>query len=681
MRIFATIAALVDTQRGHLFPWTPVLLGLGIGIYFLLPSEPSRGAIVIMAGLASVLVAGGILLPPLPQVGAMALMLILAGVTVAAVRSYSVAEPRLSYRYYGPIEGRIVAIDRSQSDAVRLTLDQVVLADMPPERMPAKARVSLHGTQGYFAPAAGQLIILTGHLSPPSGPVEPGGFDFQRQAWFKRLGAVGYTRTPALLLAEPEVDDLRLQLTAIRLKIAAAVRAALPGRTGAFAAAITTGDRSGMDQATLEALRASNLAHLLAISGLHMGLLTGFVFVAVRTVFATNVMIALHWPTKKLAAIAALLAGAVYLMLSGGNVATERAFVMVAVMFGAILMDRRAITIRAVAVAALIVLILRPETLLGPGFQMSFAATTALVAVFGWLRDADWSRSRWPYALRFGAGVAISSAVAGLANAPIAAVHFNQVPHFGLIANVVSVPLMGAFVIPGAVAAAILWPFGLSQLGFWIMKPAIDWILFVAETVSGWPGALSFVPAPGATVLPLLAFGGLILALWQGRARLSGVAVLIAAGSIWSQVERPALLVSESGGLVGVVTDGARVLSKNRGESFAAEIWLENDGDATKQAVAFKRPGLVVEDKIRRIHVAELVILHATGKRAGQTAVDRCGEADIVVVNVRMSRVPGCNVYDSARLARTGALAFFAKSDGVKIVTARQRQGARLWSQ
>jgi len=681
VRIFAKISASIDAQRGYLFPWAPVLLGLGIGLYFTLPSEPSEAAVLGITGLALALVAVGRLLPPLPRVGTTALVLILLGVTLASVRAHSVAEPRLSFRYYGPVEGRIIVIDRSQSDAVRLTLDRVVLANIPPERTPTTVRVSLHGQQGYFAPAAGQLIILTGHLSPPGGPVEPGGFDFQRQAWFKRLGAVGYTRTPALLLADPEAVGFGLWLTATRLKIASTVRSALPGRTGAFAAAITTGDRSGMDQATLKALRASNLAHLLAISGLHMGLLTGFVFVAFRTAFALSSKIALHWPTKKLAAIAALLAGAAYLLLSGGNVATERAFVMVAVMFGAILMDRRAITIRAVAVAALIVLILRPETLLGPGFQMSFAATTALVAVFGWLRDADWSRSRWPYILRFGAGVALSSAIAGLATAPIAAAHFNQVPHFGLIANVVSVPVMGAFVIPGAVVAAILWPFGLSQAGFWIMKPAIDWILFIAETVSGWPGALSFVPAPGAAVLPLLALGGLTLALWQGRARVFGAVTLIAAGSIWSQVERPAMLVSESGALVGVMTDGMRALSKSRGESFAAEIWLENDGDATKQAVAYERPGLTVKDSIRRIHVAELVILHATGKRAGQRAVDLCSEADIVVVNVRISREPDCHVYDSARLAKTGALAFFSNSDGVKIVTARQRQGARLWSQ
>ncbi len=661
------------------------MLGTGIGVYFALPSEPSRAVILAVVAVALALVLVGILLPAALRVGITGVVLVLAGLSLATVRAHRVAEPRLDFRYYGPVEGQIQAIDRSRSDAVRLTLDRVVLAGMSPERTPALVRISLHGQQGYFDPAPGQIIILTGHLSPPGGPVEPGGFDFQRQAWFKRLGAVGYTRTPALLLVPADVGGFGLWLTAVRLKIAAAVRTSLPGRTGAFAAAVTTGDRSGMDQATLAALRASNLAHLLAISGLHMGLLTGFVFVAVRTVLALNTRTALRWPTKKIAAIAALLAGAVYLLLSGGNVATERAFVMVAVMLAAVLLDRRAITMRAVAVAAMIVLILRPETLLGPGFQMSFAATIALVTVFGWLRDRDWSRSRWPYALRMIGGVTLSSAVAGMATAPFAAVHFNQVPHYGLIANVVSVPLMGAFIIPGAVVAAVLWPFGLSQLGYWVMKPAIDWILLVAETVSSWPGALSFVPSPGAAVLPMLALGGLLLALWRGPARLSGAALLIVAGAIWSNVERPVLLVSQSGSLVGQLADGGRAVSKAKGESFAAESWLENDGDPVTQEIAFERPGLALDDGIRRITVADLDIIHATGKRAGEKAIGRCNEANVVVVNIRTPQVPGCNVYDSARLTRTGALAFFSTTapggGGVKVVTARQRQGARLWSQ
>ena len=355
----------------------------------------------------------------------------------------------------------------------------------------------MHGLQGFLTPEPGLTVIATAHLSPPGGAVEPGGYDFRRQAWFQRLGAVGYTRVPVLAYAPHEGREVSLAIYRLRMRISAAVQAALPPPVGGFAAAITTGDRSGMDGEVLEALRASNLAHLLAISGLHMGLLTGFVFAALRFGLAALPGAALYWPVRKIAAAAALAAGAIYLALSGGNVATERAFIMVAVMFVAILVERRAVTLRSVAVAALIVLTLRPEALYGPGFQMSFAATTALVAAYGAMRGKEWSPSRWPPWLRVVGGVAVSSFVAGMATAPISAAHFNQVPHYGLVANIVSVPLMGAVIIPAAVLAALLAPFGLGWVGLKLMEWPILWILSVAQTVAAWPGSVSGAGAGG----------------------------------------------------------------------------------------------------------------------------------------------------------------------------------------
>ena len=346
-----------------------------------------------------------------------AAILVAAGAALAGTRAQMLAEPVLGFRYYGPIEGRIIKIDRSGSDAVRLTLDRVVLKRMDPARTPTQVRVSLHGQQGFITPEPGQVVILTGHLSPPSGPVEPGGFDFQRKAWFAQLGAVGYTRTPVLTWAPAHTDSVALWIYRVRVDISNWVQSAMPGRAGAFAAAVTTGDRSALPRESLDDLRASNLAHLLAISGLHMGLLTGFVFTLARYLMVLMPGVALRWPVKKLAAVLALIAGAGYLALSGGNVATERAFIMVAVMFVAVLLDRRAVTLRAVAVAATIVLVLRPEVLPEPGFQMSFSATTALVAVFGLLRK--WPGMGLPKWARPIAAVVISSAVAGTGNGPL----------------------------------------------------------------------------------------------------------------------------------------------------------------------------------------------------------------------------------------------------------------------
>jgi competence protein ComEC len=670
----SSIARVLDAQHGHLFPWVPVCLGTGIATYFALRFEPGLGAWAVVALAVIGLVALSRRLSslrPLP----LALALVLAGTALAAWRTHDVAAPVLEFRYYGPVEGRIVNIDRSASDAVRLTLDRVVLERTPPSRTPERVRVSLHGEQAFLEPVPGMTVIMTAHLSPPSGPVEPGGFDFRRQAWFQKIGAVGYTRTPALVAAPPSATGL--WMTSLRNRISGGVQAALPGRIGAFAAAITTGDRSGMDQDTLDSLRASNLAHLLAISGLHMGLLTGFVFAAIRYGIAAFPAIALRWNVKKLAAVAALAAGAFYLGLSGGNVATERAYVMVAVMLLAVLLDRRALSLRSVALAAIIVLALRPEALVGPGFQMSFAATTALIGVFSWLRDRELpSLPGW---IKPVAGVVLSSAVAGAATAPIGAAHFNQIAHYGLLANTLSVPLMGAVVIPGAVLAGILAPVGLGWIGLAIMAPAIAWILGVSDWVAGLDGALSLVPAPDAVVLPLVALGGLWIILWQGRLRLAGVAPLVLALVLWAGADRPDVLISSTGGLVGVMTDQGRSLSKPRGEGFAADTWLENDGDGVTQEAAAARPGFEPIEK-GSWRTKSLPIFLVTGRDGAVRAERLCSPGRVVVTSAEVPRDGPCILLDRTRLEDAGGVSLTHGSDGPRIVATRDVVGNRPWT-
>ncbi len=665
-------------QRGALIGWVPVCLALGIGWYFSVGEEPGA---VFMAGLgicAVVLLVLSRLVNVAYAPIMIGLMLVIAGAGLAKWRTMSVEAPTLGFRYYGPIEGRVVNIDRSASDATRMTLDRVVLEDFAPGRTPARVRVSVHGTQVMTAFRPGETLIMTGHLSPPAGPAEPGGFDFQRHAWFLELGAVGYTRTPVLRLAEPARAGWRMRIFAIRMALSHAVQEAMPGETGAFAAAIMTGDRSAMDQEVLADLRAANLAHLLAISGLHMGLLTGFIFAVIRYGLALVPWIALRLPLKKIAAVCALCVGAFYLALSGGNVATERAFIMVAVMFVAVLLDRRALTLRAVAMAAIIVLVWQPEALTGPGFQMSFAATTALVAVFGYLRRFDMSRlPKWSRPVL---SVVISSFVAGLATAPFAAAHFNQIAHYGLIANLLSVPLMGVLVMPAAVLAVCLAPFGLWQVGLWFMDLGLRWILFVADQVSGQPGAVGHVVAPHWLVLPLVAVGLLCLILWQGRARFVGIAAVAVAAVLWQQSERPAVLVADTGTLLGVMGPEGRALSKERGSGFVAGIWLENDGGPVAQDVAAARAGLQRDGRIVRTVLGEWQIVQVSGKTA-LAELDGCGGADVLISNQVDLLSRPCTQYDLDDLRKSGALAFDLTEHGdLQVTTAHGVAGNRPWN-
>ncbi|PJI91597.1 competence protein ComEC [Yoonia maricola] len=677
-QVRAQIEAALLAQRGSLIGWVPVCLGVGVGTYFGLGSEPDTFVMVSLccAGLAAMVSAR--LVPTAFAPLLIAVALALAGVCAAKYRVTSVEAPILNFRYYGPIEGRVINIDRSASDAVRLTLDRVVLARMAPERTPARVRVSLHGTQPLAGFTPGDVLILTGHLSPPAGPAEPGGFDFQRHAWFLQLGAVGYTRTPVLRLDVPDALDLGMRLFAMRMAISSAVQEAMPGEPGAFAAAIMTGDRSGIGQGTLTDLRTANLAHLLAISGLHMGLLTGFIFAVVRYGLALIPGVALRWPTKKIAAICALCVGAFYLALSGGSVSTERAYIMVAVMFVAILLGRRALTLRAVAMAAIIVLLWQPEALVGPGFQMSFAATTALVVVFGALRRFDLSGlPRWTRPIL---SVVLSSFVAGLATAPFAAAHFNQIAHYGLIANVLSVPLMGALVMPAAVLAVCLAPFGLWGVGLWLMEVGLRWILFVAAAVSSRDGALGHVWAPDWYVLPLLSLGLLWIVLVTGRGRLGGVILVAAAGVFWHQTERADLLVADSGSLIGLQGADGRILSKASGNGFVAGIWLENDGGPVPQAQAAGRTGLHIEGRVTEATLGGWRVLQVAGKTA-LAELAGCAGADVLISNQVDAGIRPCVVYDLARLRNTGALSLNVAPNGDLLIdTAHAVAGQRPWN-
>lgn len=669
MRFFAWLDLVLLQQRGHLLPWAPVCLGVGIALYFIWPQEPDTavyavcGAIVVICAALAVRWPGG-----LAALG-WAAALVALGIVVAGVRAHDVGDRVLAWRYYGPIEGRIVAMDRSASDALRLTMDKVRLSRVSQRRTPGRVRISLHGTAAETAERLfpGMVVMTTGHLSPPQGPVEPGGFDFRRHAWFQGLGAVGYTRVPVLLAEE---DGAGLAIAKWRAGIGARVRTVLPGDVGGFAVAVITGERSGIDRAALEALRVSNTAHLLAISGLHMGLLAGVVFTALRFGLALWPWLALRLPTRKIAAAGALAAAAMYLAMSGRNVATERAFVMVAVALIAVLVDRRAISLRAVAVAAMVVLLMRPESLLGPGFQMSFAATTALVAVFSALRDS--SLPRMPLWAAPVAGVALSSAIAGAATAPVGAFHFNAMSQYGLIANLLSVPLMGLLVMPAAVLAAALAPLGLEAVGLWIMGQGLRWILFVAQEVASWDGARIPVPSADPVVLPMLALGGLVVVLWQGRARWSGLVPMAAALWLWTQADRPEVLIADSGALVGVMGPEGRVLSKPRGARFVAETWLENDGDPVAQADAHGRG---TGGAIWRMRWSGGELVHLTGKRAAQ-GFSECSAGQVIVAPVALGLRGDCAVFDPERLAATGAVALTKRGTE----TARARTGARLWS-
>ena len=661
--------------RGTLFPWVPVFLGFGIASWFALPFEPALGFYAICAGMVLTLIllhrfGSELWHPPL-----VALACVLVGLLAAGLRAHLVAAPMLEQRYYGAVQGRVIKIDRSQSDALRITLDQVVLQDLPPANTPLNVRISLHGQDVGFDP--GQVVLLTASLAAPEAPAEPGGFDFRRMAYFQRLGAVGYTRSPVLLWAEAAPGTQAINR--LRTAITRAMIAAVPSEAGAFATGAMTGDRSGISLDTVQALRDSNLAHLLAISGMNMAFITGFVFALLRYGLALIPPVALRVNSKKVAAVAAFAVALFYLLLSGTNVATVRAFLMVCVMLGAVLLDRRGLTMRSVALAGVILLLAQPESLLEPGFQLSFAATVVLIAGFSAL-DRQILREKLPRWLMPVFTLVLTSVLAGIATAPFAAATFNRFTDYGLLANLLTVPMMSVLMAAGAVAA-LLAPIGLAGSALWVMEQAGAWILFIAHWVAGLEGAVTPIVQPGPWVMPLITFAGVWAVLWRGRARWVAVAPLVLALALWATTTRPSLLISGDGALVGLLGAQGRALSVARGAGFTAENWLQDDGDLAVQAEAYARAGFSGPKGARAFELDGWRGVALSGKAAGEALSSVCGQADLVVLPAAVApTVPqpkDCIVIDRNMLDQTGALTLSVQDGRLLIKPTRAVQ--RIW--
>ncbi|HUC60878.1 MAG TPA: ComEC/Rec2 family competence protein, partial [Alphaproteobacteria bacterium] len=431
----------LEAERERWPLWLPAFMAAGIGLYFALTFEPARwpAPLIALLALAAAYVGRrrhGILLIALP-VAALAL-----GFALAAWRTDQVAAPRLDTRI-GPTEvsGRVIEVEEV-AHGRRITLDHPSIEGLASDKTPARVRVRVRGDEPLMRP--GDRMRVRAVLLPPSEPVSPGAFDFERHAYFLRLGGVGYAYgKPTVEPARP--SGFSLWLASLRDRIAARVTAQLPGAEGGIAAALMTGERGYIPPDVVEAMRDSGLAHLLAIAGLHLGLITGALFFGVRALLALVPYLALRYPIKKWAALVAFCGAFFYLMITGATVPTQRAFLMTGVVLLGVMLDRTSISMRMVCWAAVAVMLIQPESVVGPSFQLSFAAVIALIAAYEvWRgRMLAWAGGPglWRRPLLYVAGVAFTSFVTSLATIPYALYHFDRLAAFGVATNMIAVPV------------------------------------------------------------------------------------------------------------------------------------------------------------------------------------------------------------------------------------------------
>jgi competence protein ComEC len=562
----------------------PLGFAIGCVTYFSLPFEPdgSVGVIVSLAGLAGLVAAGFNRRRMGLALSLLMLAAVLLGAGRAQIRTTTQASPDLVLNADQAVDldGWIVAIERGTRGRPRLVLE-VSEADGGPA---GDARVRVLADPGPFAP--GDHVRLAAVLTRPGRPVVPGSYDFGFHAYFRRLVATGYAITELQPGEGIAPRGFEPRLAAWRWAIAERIRGHLDGRNGAVAAALLTGDRSALPDSAADSLRAAGLGHMLAISGLHMALVAGGVFVAVRLLGAAMTPWSRRFDAARPAALAALIAALIYLLLSGASIPTQRAFIMTVGVLGAVLFARRAISMHSLALAMSLVLILQPEAVMSAGFQMSFAAVAALIAVHEMVRD----RPRRPRApvdrpgviLPFLGGLSMTSAIAGFATAGFAAFHFHRIASFSLVGNLLAMPVFTLVVMPAGVAVLVLMPFGLEAAPLQVMSWGLDIVFAVSDRVAAAPGALLPVIAPAPALLALYAIGFALSLLGRRALRLVGVSTLALAIALWADTTSPDIFVSEDGVVTARFGEEAWSASSTRRARFDTRVFLERQGEGSR---------------------------------------------------------------------------------------------------
>lgn len=677
---------IAEAAPGRLMPWLPVAFGAGIVLYFAAEREPSliaAGGLFVGLAIAAVLARGRpIAFPVLLGVAALA-----AGFAIATLRSVRVAHPILPLPVWNvTISGWIeVHEERARSDRVVVKVHNIEGERLkePLERV----RVSVRkGT----APAVGAFVAFKARLDPPRAPWRPGGYDFARDLYFQNIGATGLVLGAIRTAEPPGAPGAWLRYAAfvdgIRNGIDRRIRASLSGDVGAIASALITGKRDAISERVNDAMYVSSLAHVLSISGYHMAVVAGVVFFVVRALLALAPMLALRHPIKKWAAAAALVAAFFYLLLSGAEVATQRAFIMTAIVLVGVMVDRPALTLRNLALAALGVMLLAPEAVVHPSFQMSFAATLALVAIYE--RGLPWMTGGvdTPLGVRVALwggheifALVLASLVAGLATTIYAAYHFHRLAPYGVLANLLAMPMVSLVAMPAGLLALVALPFGFDGPLWRLMGVGIEWMIAVAQWVASLPGAVGRIAAFDIAPLLVATVGLVVVCLLRTPLRWCGAAVLAIAIAWALNPTRPDVLVADGGQAYAVRgADGRLAVMKTGNDTFAVREWLAADGDARAPGDVTLTKGFACDAAACIARLRDGALLSIVSRP--DAFAEDCARAKLVLTARTAPPWCGATVIDRATWRQSGALALTRTPTGFAVTPARPATQDRPWA-
>ncbi len=673
------MTALLEPERDRWLLFAPVAFGLGIALWFGLPATAQRQA-AVLAGLAVALAGlglGGLARRVVLAAG----LLIAAGVVAADVRSALVAEPRLHHRLTSAdITGTVEAVDVRDGGARGIVVLRRDASSVDPA---IRVRLSFAGglPEGV---RPGARMAVEAVLGPLPGPVLPGAHDPARRAWFEGISATGRAMdAPRLLAPAPNGNAW---LANRRADLAEFLPRQLGPDAGAIAVALVVGEQGQVAPQLLEAMRLSGLAHLLTVSGFHISVVVGGAFLLVRRLLALWPWLALRVSVSRIAAAAAGVAGTAYALLSGGDVPAVRAAITAWIVLVALMLGRDPFSLRLLAFAAMIILLFRPEALLNPSFQLSFAAVTSLVVL---ARSALGQRLflRQPEdgllvrAGRVLAAMLLTGLVAELVLTPIALAHFGRTGVYGVFANLLAIPLTSFLIMPLLALFLLLSLVGLEGAVGWALVPALDALAGIGTSVSSWPGAKFALPAVPLAAFALVMAGMLLLGLFAGRLRWAGAPMLLL-GIGWAVLApRPDLLITSDGRQVGVVAHGRLYTLRGHRGGFVPSMWAERSVSFADGRLA-DLPGARCNAAGCAVGLSgSLQLLALTGEPVAPDALAAaCSAADIVTSPDPLpdACAPRWLQLDRAALRETGAVAIHSKGRHFDSVAARA--GDHVWS-
>nr|WP_294503807.1 ComEC/Rec2 family competence protein [uncultured Rhodopila sp.] len=679
MRWIAAWTDWLEAERSRLPLWLPVFMGAGVLAYYGLRFEPpvwlGPAAALLTAAAATRLRRFRWLLAPVA-----AAALGFAAAQFATARAPPI-EADLPFQAI-VVTGSVQAVE-SLPDGRRITIQPAFL-DGATEPLRRSVRVRLRSSDGGDL-QTGDSVSLRAVVRPPAPPAYPGGWDLQRDAFYSGIGASGYAIATIERTAQAQPRGFMLLVQRLRETIANRVNAVIPGAAGAVSVTLLTGASMAIPPLDHAAFRDSGLAHLLAVAGLHIGIVMGFALVLTRLGFAVSEHASLFWPTKKLAALAALAVGGGYMLLTGMHVPIMRSFAMACLFTLAVLADRLAVSLRGLAVAATVLMLLVPWEVPDVSFQMSFSAVLALIAGYEalrpWLRRLHGTSWRRRFASHLVA-LALTSALAGSASAPYGAYHFGHVQVYFVLANMIAVPLTAFWVMPAGLIGLMLMPLHLEALALVPMGWGAEAILWVARATSALPAATFAVPHMPIWGLCVFSLGLAWLGLWRTPLRLAGVAIM-AAGLASPWLYRPPdLLVSNDGRMIALRTpDGAFLQAAKGASKFTRDAWAQYWAADSFRPMADDPAGAV------RCQ-ADACVLLPDSNRPGALLVRGamhpagCGRVSVIVSGEPARGLcprPWPVLVDRFTVWRNGSAAIWLEPDGARVVTDRAARGERPW--